>query len=82
MQKYCGVKGMERFVWEKQEFVGDTELNWKPVQVFECGSDQSSLRAEFCTYWSSSVAEVQTGGDKCMDEGLGNKQITVRLQNL
>lgn len=27
MQKYCGVKVMERFVWEKQEFVGDTELS-------------------------------------------------------
>lgn len=73
---------MERFVCEKQEFVGDTELNRKPVQVFERGSDQSSLTAEFCTYWSLSVAKVQTGGDKCMDEGLSNKQITVHLQNL
>lgn len=39
------------------------------VQVFECGSDQSSLTAEFCTYWSLSVAKVQKGGDKCMDKG-------------
>lgn len=31
--------GMERFIGEEQEPLSDTELDWKPAQVFEGESD-------------------------------------------
>lgn len=38
-RQVLGSKGMEGFVGEEEEFVGDVELDRKPVEVDESGGD-------------------------------------------